>query len=232
MKIAVRMMIFSAAAALANEMPTTEQIVARMVARDQMRQSMLRAYSWTSNYVLDNKERHAEMQVRWTRRADGTKHFEVLYERGDGGVRNHVFRKLLEGEVEASQPALQERNRLDSQNYSFRFAGIDEIRGRTAYILEIEPRAEGKYLTRGRIWVDVEDYAVVQVEGRPSKKPSFWTNNVAFVQTFEKTGGFWLAASNRSVTEAKVFGKADMVIRHFDYKFAAPAVATQLLPLL
>ncbi len=227
MKTAAMMMLLSAAAALAAETPTTEQIVARMMERDQMRQSALGAYSWTSNYVLDNKERHAEMQVRWTRHADGTKAFQMLYERGDGGVRSHVFHKLLESEVEAAQPAFQERNRLNSRNYSFRLAGSEQIRGRTAFILEIEPLAEAKYLTRGRIWVDTEDYAVVQVEGRPSKKPSFWTNNVAFVQTFEKTGGFWMAASNRSVTEAKVFGTADMLIRHFDYKLASPAAVSE-----
>lgn len=221
MKTAV-LMIVSAAATLAGAPPSTDQIVARMMERDHARQAMLGTYSWTSNYVLDNKDRHAEMQVRWTRHADGTKQFEVLYERGDGGVRSHVFRKLLESEVQASQPAFQERNRLNSRNYSFHLAGGENIRGRLAYILEIEPRAEEKFLTRGRIWVDAEDFAVVQVEGSPSKKPSFWTNNVAFVQTFEKTGGLWLAESNRSVTEAKLFGKADMVIRHFDYKFASP----------
>jgi hypothetical protein len=69
--------------------------------------------------------------------------------------------------------------------------------------------------------VDAEDYAVVQMEGSPSKKPSFWINSVSFVQTFEKTGDFWLASSNRSVTETKVFGKAEMTIKHFDYSLPA-----------
>jgi len=221
MKTAASMMILSAVAALAAPAPSTEEIVARMMERDQIRQSTLGSYGWTSNYVLDNKDRHAEMQVRWTRQADGTKRYEIVYERGDGGVRSHVFHKLLESEVEASQIALQERNRLNTKNYSFRLAGTEEMNGRTAYILELEPKSEAKYLTRGRVWIDAEDFEVVQIEGSPSKKPSFWTNTVVFVQSFEKTGGFWMAACNRSVTNAKLFGNADMVIRHFDYKFVA-----------
>jgi len=218
MKTAIVMLI-SALTALAAEPPSTDQIVARMMERDHARQSCLGSYTWTSQYVLDNKERHAEMTVRWTRQQDGTKTFRIVSESGDGGVRGHVFHKLLESEVEASQPALQERNRLNTKNYTFAVEGSEEIRGRLAYILEIQPKAEAKFLTKGRIWVDAEDFAVVQVEGSPSKRPSFWTNSVVYVQTFEKTGDFWMASSNRSITEAKLFGKADMLIKHFDYKF-------------
>jgi hypothetical protein len=214
----VTWMLISAAIGFA-QTPQIDEIVARMMNRDQIRQATVGSYSWTSTYVLDNKDRHAEMQVRWTRSSVGIKRFEVISEKGDGAVRDHVFHKLLESEVEASQPALQERNRLNARNYLFELAGAEVINGRPAYILEITPKVEAKYLTRGRVWVDAEDYAVVKAEGRPSKKPSFWTNSVIYVQTYEKTGEFWMAASNRSVTEAKIFGKADLVIQHFDYQF-------------
>jgi hypothetical protein len=125
--------------------------------------------------------------------------------------------------VEASQPALQSRNRLNDTNYAFQLTGSEEINGRLAFVFEIEPNTESKFLVKGRIWVDAADYAVVKVEGSPAKKPSFWTNTVSFVQTFEKTGGYWMAASNRSVTNAKLFGEADLVIQHSGYNFT-PAV--------
>jgi outer membrane lipoprotein-sorting protein len=219
MKTAILILI-SAAIASANvavHQLSADEIVARMTERDQARRASLGSYTWTSQYVLDNKERHAEMTVRWTRQSDGTKRFEIVSEKGDGCVRDHVFHKLLESEVEASQPSLQERNRLNTKNYLFQFQGMEPINGHLAYVLEIQPKNEAKYLTKGRIWVNAEDYAVVQMEGSPSKKPSFWINSVSFVQTFEKTGDFWLASSNRSVTETKVFGKAEMTIKHFDY---------------
>jgi outer membrane lipoprotein-sorting protein len=219
MKTAILMLISAAAASatVAVHQLSADEIVARMTERDQARRVSLGSYTWTSQYVLDNKDRHAEMTVRWTRQPDGIKRFEIVSEHGDGAVRDHVFHKLLESEVESSQPTLQERNRLNTNNYLFQFQGMEPIQGRLAYVLEIKPKNEAKFLTRGRIWVDAEDYAVVQMEGSPSKKPSFWVNSVSYVQTFEKTGDFWLASSNRSVTEAKLFGKAEMVIRHFDY---------------
>jgi len=217
------MMLISALPLLAGQAPTTDEIVARMMEHDQAHQASLGVYVWTSHYVLDNKDRHAEMLVRWTRQADGTKRYQVVYERGDGGVRSHVFHKLLESEVEASQPAFRDRNRLNTTNYSFSLTGAEEIKGRLAYVLNIQPKTDSKYLTRGRIWVDATDYAVVQVEGAPSKKPSFWTNRVNFIQTFEKNGDHWMASCNRSVTEAKLFGQADLVINYFDYKFGVAA---------
>jgi len=72
MKIATVMLI-STCTALAEQAPTADEIVGRMMESDQARQASLRAYNWTSHYVLDNQERHAEMTVRWTRQADGTK---------------------------------------------------------------------------------------------------------------------------------------------------------------
>ncbi len=221
MKTAILTLISAAVASAsvnARVQPSADEIVARMMESDQARRIALGSYSWTSQYVLDNKERHAEMTVRWTRDSDGGKHFEIVSEQGDGCVRDHVFHKLLQSEVEASQPTLQERNRMNTNNYSFQLQGVEPINGRPAYVLEIQPKNEAKYLTKGRIWVDASDYAVVQMEGSPSKKPSFWTNHVSYVQTLEKTGDFWLASSNRSITEVKVFGRAEMLIKHFDYK--------------
>jgi hypothetical protein len=112
---------------------------------------------------------------------------------------------------------------LNDKNYAFRWSGSEEIKGRAAYILDVEPKTESKYLIKGRVWIDAADYAVVKVEGSPAKKPSFWTNAVSFVQTFEKAGNYWMAASNRSVTEAKLFGEADLVIKYSNYRFAPTA---------
>ena len=223
--------LIATCAAPAGQAPTADEIVGRMMERDHARQASLRAYNWTSHYVLDNKERHAEMTVRWARQADGTKRYDIADERGDGAVRSHVFQKLLASEVEASQPVFQDRNRLNTRNYAFRLTGSEEVNGRLAYTLEIEPKTDSKYLIKGRIWVDAQDYAVVRVEGSPSKRPSFWTKDVNFVQTFEKNGDYWMAASNRSVTNAKIFGEADLVIRHSGYQFpSAPVTSASYRP--
>jgi hypothetical protein len=222
MKI-IAALICSAAAALAADTPTADEVIAKMLEADHARQTNIGAYSVTSKYVLQNKDRHAEMAVRWTRQADGTKDFVILSEQGDGGVRKHVFHRLLEAEVEASRPDQQQRTRMTADNYSFALAGTDIIEGHEAYVVEIAPRTENKYLTRGRIWVDACDYAIVKVEGAPAHKVSFWTKNVNFVQTFQKNGPWWVPASNHSLTEARLFGLADLTIEYSDYDFVKAA---------
>ncbi len=217
-------LICSAVAALAADSPTADEVIAQVIERDHARQASIGAYSVTSKYVLQNKGRHAEMVVRWTRQANGVKEFVIISEQGDGGVRNHVFHRLLEAEVEASRPEQQAETRITPDNYSFRLAGTEKVEGHEAFVIELEPKTQNKYLTRGRIWVDTCDFAVVRVEGAPAHKVSFWTKDVNFVQTFEKNGAWWVPASNHSLTDARLFGLADLTIEYSDYEFAKPSL--------
>jgi outer membrane lipoprotein-sorting protein len=211
--------IFSAVAVLAADLQTADEVIANVMEQDHARQANIGAYSVTSKYVLQNKNRHAEMVVRWTRQADGVKEFVILSEQGDGGVRKHVFHRLLEAEVEASRPEQQVHTRITPDNYSFQLAGAEKIDGHEAFVIELEPKTQNKYLTRGRIWVDACDFAVMRVEGAPAHKVSFWTKDVNFVQTFEKNGDWWVPASNHSLTDARLFGRADLMIEYSDYEF-------------
>ncbi|HMD48623.1 MAG TPA: hypothetical protein VKG79_05975 [Bryobacteraceae bacterium] len=209
--------VAAAVSAIAGEV-TTGDVVARMMEHDRARQSQLGAYTYLCRYKLENKSRQAEMLVRWTRQADGEKSYAILSETGDGGVRSHVFHRLLEAEVEASKPAERVRARVTPENYEFRLAGEEKVNDRDTYVLELDPKMEAKYLTRGRIWVDACDFAIVRMEGAPAHKVSFWTKKVDFVQTFEKNGPFWLASSNHSVTDARLFGLADLTLEYSNYE--------------
>ena len=222
---AIAIVLATALTAIGGELSNPDDVIQRFVHEDRARQSQMRGYSVMSKYTLDNKSRHAEMLVRWTRLANGMKQYEIVSESGDGAVRSHVFHKLLEAEVDASRPGQRENSRFTPDNYSFRMAGEETIGGRGAYVFELEPRAEAKYLTRGRIWIDAADYAVIQIEGSPAHKVSFWTKKVDFVQTFKKNGDLWLAESNRSVTEARLFGIANLTIEYFNYELDGPKEA-------
>ncbi len=91
------------------------------------------------------------------------------------------------------------------------------VADRPAYVLEINPKRKDKYLFRGRIWVDAEDYALVRAEGNPAKNPSFWTKSTHFVQIYQKNGSLWFPLSTQSVTEAHIFGTTEVNIDYFDY---------------
>jgi hypothetical protein len=205
-------------------LPTADEIVARMMERDRQRQAVLHGYSGFRRYVLENRRHHkrAEMLVRMNCLADGSKEFETESASGWGGARRYVFPRLLESEKEASLPRNRERSRITPDNYWFQMVGKDTAIGRAAYVLAITPKTENKYLIRGKIWVDADEYAIVRIEGEPVKNPSFWIKSIHFVHTYEKNGPLWLPASDRSVTDARIFGATDVTIDYFSYALQMP----------
>jgi hypothetical protein len=208
-----------AAADGSGTLPTAQEIVTRMAARDLERQTSIDGHAGRRRYVLENHQFHkrAEMLVRIQGDQDGTKHFEIVSEEGWKSARTHVLHKMLESETETSHPAARANVRLLPENYDFVVIGSEQLSGRASYVLEIRPKRNDKYLFRGRIWVDAEDYALARAEGQPAKKPSFWTKNIHFVQVYQKSGSFWFPVSTNSVTEAYIFGTADVSIEYLDY---------------
>ena len=200
-------------------LPTATEIVTRMSSRDHQRQVSIAGYAGMRRYVLDNQNFHkrAEMLVQVQGDPDGTKHFEVVSEEGWKAAHKHVLRKMLESESETSRPEMRASTKLNFENYDFEVIGTEMVADRPAYVLETHPKRNEKYLFRGRIWVDAEDYALVRAEGSPAKNPSFWTKSTHFVQIYQKSGPLWFPRSTQSVTEARIFGATDVDIEYFDY---------------
>jgi MucB/RseB family protein len=214
-----------AASNLHAELPSPDQVIARMLERDREWQSSLDGYTARRRYVLENTRHHkrAEMLVRMKCVKDGSKEFEIVSSAGWGVVRNHVFPRLLAAETDASQPGLRERSRIIPENYSFQMAGTDIVNDRPAYVITVTPKTSNKYLIKGKIWVDAEEYAIVRIEGQPAKNPSFWTKSVHFVHTYAKQGPFWLPLSDESVTDVRILGATDLKIDYFGYLPNDPA---------
>jgi outer membrane lipoprotein-sorting protein len=199
--------------------PTADEIVSRMTAHDLARQSSIEGYAGMRRYVLENQKYHkrAEMLVQVQGDKDGTKHLEVVSEDGWKAAHKHVLHKMLESEMEVSRPEKRVSARLIPENYDFALVGTELVAGRTAYILEVHPKRNEHYLFEGRIWVDAADYALARAEGKPAKKPSFWTKSIHFVQIYQKCGPVWFPLSTQSVTEARLVGITDVSIEYFDY---------------
>ena len=199
--------------------PSADQVVATMLARNSQRESQSSGYTGTRQYVFYNHKlnKRAEMLVSVTCDPDGTKSFSVLSEDGWKSADKHVFRKMLESESESSQPTTREESQINSKNYSFETMELTTVENRPTYVIDVVPKRRDKYLFRGKIWVDAEDYALVRAEGEPAKNPSFWTRHVRFVQQYKKAGAFWFPVSTTSVTDAFIFGTTDVSIRYFDY---------------
>lgn len=217
----------SSTAAQEASLPVANDVVAQMLVRDAQRQHSLEGYEGMRRYTLVNEHmgKRAEMLVRVRGDRDGTKHFEIVTETGWKAAQKHVLHKMLDSEAEASRPEERVKARLSPDNYEFQMIGSEKAGDRTVYTIDVTPKRREKYLFRGRIWVDAEDYALVRADGNPAKNPSFWTKHVHFVQAYEKSGPFWFPLTTESVTDARLFGTTDLTIEYFEYKpkkLAAP----------
>jgi hypothetical protein len=81
----------------------------------------------------------------------------------------------------------------------------------------LQPKRKDKYLFERKLWIDVEDYSVVRIEGHPAKKLSFWIQRADFVRQYQKIDGFWLPRKNQTLVQVRLYGKKVLTIDHRDY---------------
>ena len=200
--------------------PNADEVIAKLIDHNSQRDRLGGGYTGSRRYVLENHRlnKRAELLVSVKCDPNGTKHFEVVSEEGWKSANKRVVRKMLESETETSQPQIRPATSLTPENYRFQMLGNDSLDARPAYVIQVLPKREDKYLFEGRIWVDTEDFAVVRIEGKPAKNPSFWTHSIHFVQQYHKSGTFWFPLSTESVTDARIFGTTEVTISYFEYQ--------------
>lgn len=215
-------LVATCSSAQTRTLPSAGDVVAKMMQFDAQRQAELTGYTATRRYVAVNKNRHAEMTVHVECARDGAKHFTILSEQGSGAIRKHVFQKLLSEEAEASRRGTRSSTRLIPANYEFQVVGQETLTTGPAYVLDVLPKTPNKYLITGKIWVDVNDYSIVRIEGQPARNPSFWVHDVHIVHTYQKVGQFWFASSTDSTSQIRMFGDSELTIENADYKLNPP----------
>lgn len=216
---------------------TTEQVVRNLVQMNRRRAEALYSYEGNRIYRVEYRgfpgNRDAEMAVRVRYSAPASKEFIVQSATGSNLIVERVFKKLLEAETEALAEENQRRSALTEENYRFTLIGYEGCPSGPAYVLQVDPLTKDKFLYRGRIWVDAEDFAVIRVQAQPARNPSFWTKSAEIEQAYAKLGDFWLPASNRSVTTIRLGGHAVLTILYKDYKITGEGAlnhVTQLRP--
>jgi hypothetical protein len=209
---------------------SASEVAARLMSRNAERARKLGQVESTRQYDLEYagfpSGLSAHMRVKALYTAQGKKQFTLISESGSHILRNHVLHKLLDSEKEASS---DEANRdavaVTTENYDFSLLGCETEGNRTRYVMKVEPLHETKFLYRGKIWVDAQDFAVTQIEAEPAKNPSYWTKRSEIHHQYQKIGEFYFPTLNRTVTDARFGGRAVLTIHYLDYKLSQP-VAT------
>jgi outer membrane lipoprotein-sorting protein len=212
---------------------SADEVMQRVVQMNELRTKALASYSSVRSYHLEChclSHKMADMVVRIDYHAPNKKEFTIVSESGSGTVRDRVFKKLLEAEQESMRDENQQQAAITPENYTFQVSDYQKTDTVEFYVLDAQPRSNNKFLFRGRIWVDGNDFAITRVEGQPAVNPSWWTIKTDFQRSYQKIDNFWLPESNESETKVRVFGTAVLSIEYRDYQILLAAGATAASP--
>jgi len=200
---------------------TAAQVRDKLVEMNLRRAQALHSYQGTRTYRVIYRGllglTVAGMVVDVTYKAPDSKEFIIRSSTGSKVILDKVFKKLLQAEKEALSIDGQRRTALNSENYEFTMVGYESIASRRMYVLTVEPKTKSKFLFRGRIWVDANDFAVVRLEAEPAKNPSFWTKSSQIEQSYKKVNDFYLPQRNHSVSSIRIGGRAELTIEYQNY---------------
>lgn len=207
---------------------SVEQIVSKLQKNNAERAAALSQYEATRVYRMQYRgfpsDRDAQMVVAVVYHAPNSKNFTVVSQTGSKFIIDHIFKKLLEGELEAANEENRRHTALNMENYEFTSAGYESTADGGRYVLNLVPRTKNRFLYRGKIWVDAKDFALVRIQGEPSKNPSFWIKKTDVDHNYAKVDGYWLPAENHTESIIRIGGIATLSIEYKDYKIPRAAL--------
>jgi hypothetical protein len=198
---------------------TESQVLAELAAHNQERKTALHDYTVLRTYqVIDLKGKvHAEETGRMEFLSPDKKAFTVTSEAGSGLVRHMALNPLINSEIEAAAGKEHHDSAISTDNYSLNLLGEQQLGPYRCFVAEAVPKRKAKYLFEGRVWIDVNDYSVVRIEGHPATKLSFWIQHADFVRQYQKINSFWLPERDQTLVQVRLYGKKILKIEHRNY---------------
>jgi hypothetical protein len=205
--------------------PTLEQVVDNLVEKNAERALALQSYQSRRFYRLDYAgfptSLKAEMVVDMLYEAPATKSYKIVSQSGPKWMIDRIFKGLMQAEQEALNSKNRERVALDRRNYEFSGMEFQDASDGCSYVLTVQPKISNKLLYRGRVWVNIKDFAVCRIEAEPAKNPSIWIKSTAIHHIYKKLGDFWFPSENESTSSMRVGGRAVLSISYRNYEILA-----------
>lgn len=155
--------------------------------------------------------KHGWMVVRVTAEPErGQLSWTVLEEGGSQYVRDKVLKEALEREAAVLKEGLPSVSGLDERNYRFDVVtGADQaaVPGGLARF-RILPKRKDTLLIDGTVWVASADADLVQIDGRLSKSPSFWTKTVDVIRRYARIDGVRVPVLMESTADVRIVGRS------------------------
>ncbi|MGA8743258.1 MAG: hypothetical protein WB561_18870 [Terracidiphilus sp.] len=210
--------------ACAQQMPDISTIIRGVDASVRNRIDRLASYTVTEHYAVfrgkDEVHPAAEMLVKTTYRKQTGKSYEIVSESGSSIWRNEVLGTLLDNEKRMSQPGNVETALINSSNYEMKLDGNarEHLNGRDCLVLDITPRRTSQYLFNGKLWVDAQDFAIVQLKGTASKSAFFLASAAEVTRQYDEMSELPMATHAEAVSGSALLGQTVVKVDYSNYQ--------------
>ncbi len=206
--------------------PSPEKIVRRLTRATDSQEDRLGEYIVNRRYSVRRKNSKDVdvLEVLWTYKPDAGKEFKILKTEGSSSLMQKALREVVETEAKNSHLNPNPAS-VTPDHYSFELVSEDE----THYKLRLTPRTASKFLVDGEVLMDRESGEIVRLEGKTSKRLSFWVGNAHLKMDYAKTGEFWLPFRTQSTAHVRFFGDVELTINSENYRFQKPQAVLRTL---
>lgn len=205
--------------------PVAATELAELIAlAEQRRDATVQEVRSVREYSVSNArwKTDATMTVEMITGPDGRKRYEVIRTNAEG-MRRTILNRILEGEVQAAAKRDRDGN-MNAKNYELR--PIPASPGdSTCRKVELVARSRTRFTFDGHGCVDMNDMAMVRMEGKTARSLSFLVGRAYVKQEFKKVDGLWYSSLNQSTADVMFLGRTSLTIRYLDYTIVRkPAV--------
>jgi len=215
---------FASGQALAQQPQDIGSVVRGVDASVKSRIDRLAAYTVTEHYAVfrgkDEAHPAAEMLVKTTYTRQTGKSYEIVTQSGSSLWRNEVLHTLLDNEKRMSQPGNVQTALINSANYDMKLDASprDRLNGRDCLVLDITPRHNSEYLFKGKLWVDSQDFAIVQLKGTASKSAFFLASAAEVSRQYSELDSLPMATHAEAVSGSALLGQTTVKIDYSNYQ--------------
>jgi hypothetical protein len=165
------------------------------------------SYRATRRLEAENGSRRGWMDVvtQYTPRMGSR--YDVLGEGGSDYIREKVLRAVLNAERDAFARGEMYRAALAPENYTFEPNGVDTD-GLSRVL--ISPRRKEPALIEGTMFLTPRDGALVRLQGRLVKSPSFWVKSVEVVRAYRRFNDKVVPIALDSKAQLRMLGMASL----------------------
>jgi hypothetical protein len=210
-------------------LPSGDEILSRMERQSGRRHDLLKRYTGSRQYTLQNARfgKEAAVGIEMNYREPDGERYRVLTQSGSDKLIG-IIHTVIASEARASVPAENARHQVSAANYRVQLLGTEVVEGRTCYVLALTPKTKSRFLIVGKAWVDTESFGTVRIDGQFAASISMLVGAPRLREDFVEVNGFWLPGHVHSVTSTLLLGHTELDIAFSNYQVDTDSASASL----